>query len=75
MMCGKHDKIIAQLEAKYGEVQKSIGLQRGRGVVEVYASVETGSWTIIVTDTRGIACLMAAGEAFEVIEKVEDEPT
>lgn len=35
------------------------------GVVEIYASDETGSWTILVTDSRGVSCLLAAGESFE----------
>ena len=64
-VCGKRDNIIKQLEAKYGETRRSLGVQQGRGVVEVYASTETGSWTILVTDPRGMSCLMAAGEAFE----------
>ena len=66
MVCGERDNIIAQLEKKYGETRRSMGFQRGRGVVEVFASVETGSWTILVTDPRGTSCLMAAGEAFEI---------
>lgn len=73
-VCGKRDTIITQLEKKYGETRRSVGLQQGRGVVEVFASVETGSWTILVTDTRGQSCLMAAGEAFQ-IEKVADLDT
>ena len=46
MVCGQRDNIIAQLEKKYGETRRSVGFQRGRGVVEVYASVETGNWTM-----------------------------
>ena len=76
MVCGQRDNIIAQLEKKYGETRRSVGFQRGRGVVEVYASVETGSWTILVTDPRGTTCLMAAGEAFELDKVAEaDTPT
>lgn len=66
MVCGKRDSIIAQLQKKYGETRRSVGVQQGRGVVEIYASAETGSWTILVTDTRGKSCLMAAGEAFQI---------
>ncbi|MEM9141199.1 MAG: hypothetical protein AAGB15_15330 [Pseudomonadota bacterium] len=76
-VCGKRDEIISQLEKKYGETRRSVGVQRGRGVVEVYASTETGSWTILVTDPRGMSCLMAAGEAyeFENVAKRTDTPT
>lgn len=71
MVCGEREAIVAQLERKYGETRRSIGLQQGRGVVEVYASDKTGSWTILMTDTAGKACLMAAGEAFEALKVTE----
>lgn len=75
-VCGARDSIISQLKQKYGETRQSLGLQQGRGVVEIFASVETGSWTILVTDTRGHSCLMAAGEAFEADKVAKtDTPT
>jgi hypothetical protein len=33
--------------------------------MEIYASDETGTWTILVTLPSGQACLIAAGESFE----------
>ncbi|MEM6662870.1 MAG: hypothetical protein AAF666_11920 [Pseudomonadota bacterium] len=72
-VCGKRDDIISQLQRKYGETRRSLGVQQGRGVVEIYASAETGSWTILVTDARGMSCLMAAGEAFEIESLAEVE--
>ena len=70
-ICGKRDDIVAQLEKKYGETRRSVGVQEGRGVVEVYASSSTGSWTILITNPRGMSCLMAAGEAFEIEAEAE----
>jgi len=75
-VCGKREDIILQLERKYGETRRSVGVQQGRGVVEVFASRETGSWTILVTDARGMTCLMAAGEAYEAEDvATADTPT
>ena len=75
MICGKRQNIIKQLEAKYGETARVMGFSRGAGVVEVYANDESGSWTILVTNPTGTACLMAAGEAFEAVDaKVKDAP-
>jgi hypothetical protein len=65
LVCGERKSIVAQLERKYGETRRSIGVQDGRGLVEVYASDKTGTWTILVTNTDGKSCLMAAGEGFE----------
>lgn len=69
-VCGKRDNIVQQLQTKYGETRRSVGLQQGRGVVEVFASDKTGSWTITITNPRGLTCLMAAGEAFEALPPV-----
>ena len=41
-------------------------------MVEVYASSETGTWTIVVSNTAGLSCVVAAGEAFENL--AEDLP-
>jgi NADH:ubiquinone oxidoreductase subunit F (NADH-binding) len=65
MVCGERKAVVAQLEGKYGETRRSIGVHEQRGVVEVYASDTTGTWTILVTNTEGKSCLMAAGEGFE----------
>ncbi len=35
--------------------------------MEIYASDETGSWTIIVTLPDGMACLVAAGQSYEAL--------
>ena len=66
MICGKRTDVIRQLGEKYGETRRSLGRSEGRGGVELYASDETGSWTILLTSPQGIACMMAAGEAFQI---------
>ncbi len=66
MVCGKRADMVRQLGEKYGETRRSMGLAAGRGVVELYASEETGSWTILITSPQGTACMMAAGQAFQI---------
>lgn len=65
--CAKRDQVVERLASKYGEVRQSIGLAPNNGVFEVYASKDTGSWTILVTGTNGVACLVASGQAFETL--------
>lgn len=75
MVCGKRTDLVQQLDEKYGETRRSLGVTAGRGLVELYASEETGSWTILVTTPQGTACLMAAGQAFQIDpEKVAGDP-
>lgn len=63
--CGAREKIVAHLETKYGEHQRSVGIQGQGEVIEIYANAVSGTWTIILTNARGLSCLMAAGEAFQ----------
>ena len=37
-------------------------------VVEVFASDESGTWTIVITLPNGMTCLVAAGNAFQDVE-------
>lgn len=62
--CNQRDVIVSQLQGKYGENRRSLGVSR-RGLIEVWASEETGSWTITVTTPHGMTCLIDAGEGFE----------
>lgn len=63
-VCGPRDKIIIQLGERFSENRKSLGLAGGASVIELYVSIR-GSWTLVSTDTKGVACLIAAGEAWQ----------
>lgn len=63
--CAERALVVERLESRFGEVRQAMGLNRGNAVVEVYASAETGTWTILVTTPNGIACLVASGDLYE----------
>jgi len=63
--CGERSAIVERLSSKYGESRKSMGLNHNNGVVEVFASEETGTWTILLTMPSGQSCLIAAGQNWE----------
>ena len=65
--CGEHARIVERLAAGYGESRQSIGMSADNTIVEVFASLETGTWTITVTQPGGPTCLVASGEAFQVL--------
>lgn len=67
--CGAHDAIVAQLAERYGESRKAIALDGANQVVEVFASDDTGSWTLLVTRADGQSCLLAAGQAYEPLDE------
>ncbi len=61
--CGKRADFLNILMAEYGETPISIGRGSGGEVYEVLAS-ENGTWTVIVTDSSGRTCGVAAGQAW-----------
>ena len=63
-ICILHDEAIAHLEDKFAEQVVGRGLvESGRAIVELLVS-ETGSWTVVVTDTAGKSCIVASGESW-----------
>jgi len=65
--CGPRDAVVARLAEGYGETRQSIGLGANNALMEVFASAQTGTWTITVTMASGMTCLIAAGQAFEAV--------
>ncbi len=63
--CADRDQVVAQLEERYGETLQSLGLHQNNALVEVYASEETGTWTILLTRPDGLTCLIAAGQMWD----------
>ena len=65
--CGPRDAVVERLATKYGESRQSMGLGANNAVMEVFASSETGTWTITVTMPNGMMCLVASGQAYEAL--------
>lgn len=65
--CAPREMVVERLAQKYGETRRSVGLAPNNAVVEVFASEETGSWTITITSVQGLTCLVAAGQAYEAL--------
>jgi len=67
--CAPRAVVTGKLTADFGETRQSLGLGGG-ALVELWANIATGSWTITVTDARGLTCVRAAGDSFQ---KISDE--
>ncbi|MEE2944310.1 MAG: hypothetical protein VX444_03965 [Pseudomonadota bacterium] len=63
--CAPRETVVERLADSYGETRQSVGLGRDNALMEVYASVESGTWTITVTTPTGMTCLIASGQSFE----------
>ena len=65
--CGQRPQVLETLAQKYGETRRSMGIAADQTVMELFASAETGTWTLTVTLPTGMTCLVAAGGNFESI--------
>ena len=68
--CTKRGDVLSHLADKYSEAPVAIGLANNGGVIEVLSSKTGASWTIIITMPNGTACMIAAGENWELVPKV-----
>lgn len=67
--CGNRDTVVETLAGTYGETRRGIGLAANQTLMEVFASDETGSWTITVTMPDGTTCMIASGQHFETVSE------
>lgn len=67
--CAAHADVVRKLADRFGETRTSIGLHKDDKVVEVFSSAATGTWTIVVTGTDGMSCLLAAGRGWEQLPR------
>ena len=72
--CAPKQVIIERLASDYGEVRQSQGLTAQGKVIAVFASSETGTWTITVTAPTGLMCLLSVGTDFENMASTERDP-
>lgn len=73
-LCDQHDTLVTALADKYGEQKQSAGLTNNQ-VMEIYANNETGTWTVLMVNANGLACLVAAGTIWLTFEQEpEGEP-
>ena len=63
--CAPRDRVVGQLAAVYGETLQGAGQAQAAAVVELYASAETGTWTVTVTGADGMTCLVASGTGWQ----------
>jgi len=65
--CGDASAIHSRLMEQYHEAPRTMGMANGSAIVQ-YANEETGTWTILVLNPNGIACLVASGDSWQSME-------
>ncbi|MCU0801032.1 MAG: hypothetical protein MUD11_04530 [Rhodobacteraceae bacterium] len=65
--CAPRAALVAHLTEKYGETRRGLGLAGPDTMMEVYASADTGTWTITMTLANGTMCMVASGQGYEAL--------
>jgi len=65
--CAPRETVIERLAEVYGETRQSVALATNNAVVETFASLSTGTWTITLTQPDGLTCIVASGQSFELV--------
>ncbi|EAQ24659.1 MULTISPECIES: hypothetical protein [unclassified Roseovarius] len=60
--CLPRGDLVERLEGQFDEHLVGGGLQSPQQLLEVWASGETGSFTVFVTRPSGVSCVMATGQ-------------
>lgn len=63
--CLNHGAFVVALADRYGERRQMAGLNGDGTIVEIYANDATGTWTALIVQPDGMACMVAAGEGFD----------
>ncbi len=77
LACIPRESLVQSLESTHGESLTGGGLQNATQLIEIWSSQETGSFTVFVTRTDGLACIVATGQNWHssVPEHVPDGVT
>ena len=71
--CGPREQLVKLLADQYKEDPVGMGLAQPGQVLEVFAS-SNGSWTMVMTMPDGKACMIAAGDNWEMVTKIKGNP-
>ena len=65
--CAERSVVLNELGARYHETRHAMGLAGNSTMMELFASAETGTWTLTVTAPDGTTCLVASGDGFQSV--------
>lgn len=60
--CAPIDQVVARLTDGYGEHIVWEGITAAPLLMQVWGNADTGSWTLVILDADGVACVSAYGD-------------
>ncbi|MEM6481670.1 MAG: hypothetical protein AAF922_16685 [Pseudomonadota bacterium] len=74
--CANRDMVVERLKSKYHEELAAGGIQKASttdAIVEVWASHETGTFTVLLTRPDGVTCVMATGTDWHQVDRTTSQ--
>ncbi len=72
--CKPWREVAQYLGEHYSERPVAVGLQSDGSLLQVYAAPATSTWTLVSMRPDGMACLIGAGKAWELLAKPDTDP-
>ena len=64
-----HEQIVNLLKARYGETPVARGLVQNGWMIEVFATAQGDTWTIVFTTPEGVSRVGSAGVAWSQLDE------
>lgn len=70
--CAKRSDIIQHLAGQFHETPVAIGLTDNGALMEVLASTDGKTWTLLFSMPSGLSCLMATGQDWQSLPRIAE---
>lgn len=70
--CAKRTDIIKHLSGQYQETPVAIGLADNGSLVEILASTDGSTWTLLFSLPTGVSCLVATGQDWQTAPRLAE---
>ncbi len=65
--CGPRADMAAMLLVRYQETPIFLGVMGAQGVAESWVNPNSGSWTMTISGTDGVMCIVFSGTGFDAL--------
>ena len=72
--CKPWREVAQYLGEHYSERPVAVGLQSDGSLLQIYAAPATSTWTLVSMRPDGMACLIGAGKAWELLKVPNPDP-
>jgi hypothetical protein len=72
--CTQSHDITKLLSDDFSELPVAFGVQRDGSLMQIYASKQGNTWTVVLTKPEGVSCIVAEGVRWEALPREPEGP-